>query len=418
MKVKRNQKLVSPFFLATLALLVFIGFAASSHPLEGAEVERGFLLFFKFPSMTIGIEEKIDLNLIVVNTGQKEEQILLSVIPEEKAKDWDVGMETGYPRRQVHSVTVLPTEPDDSLALGFYLIPPEDVEEGAYSFIVKGTSTDKKIQYSTTLDIFLQEKEPVSEEISEIIELVVDYPSMENPAPKPFEFVISIMNNTEENMILELGVDIPYGWRARATPRWEDDNISSLKADANDTEIILLTLIPPITVSEGEYPIKFAVEWQDKMQSIDLKAIVTGTYDLKMGTETGLLSLRAIAGEKEIVEIYLWNEGSAPIEDVSFFSLDTPIDWEVSFDPQKIASVPSYNQVDKPEKIELSIVSPPRSLPGDYLVSLRAIGREDQTDMVLRITVGSSTLWGWMGIGIVFVIIASLVGVFVRLGRR
>jgi len=418
MKVKRNKKLVSPFFLATLALLVFIGFAANSQPLEGAEVERGFLLFFKFPSMTVGIEEKIDLNLIVVNTGQKEEEILLSVIPEEKAKDWDVGIETGWPKKQVHSVTLLPREGDDILTLGFYLIPPEEVEEGAYSFVVKGTSRDKKIQHSTTLDIFLQEKEPVPEEISEIIELVVNYPSMENPAPKPFEFVISIMNNTEQNMILELGADIPYGWRAQASPRWEDENISSLKADANDTEIILLTLIPPLTVSKGEYPIKFTVEWQDKKQSIDLKAIVTGTYDLKMGTETGLLSLYAIAGEKEILDIYLWNEGSAPVEDVSFFSIDTPKDWEISFDPEKIASVPSYLQVEKPEKVELSIVSPPRSLPGDYLVSLRSIGREDQTDMILRITVRRSTLWGWMGIGIVFIIIASLVGVFVRLGRR
>lgn len=419
MKAKDNKKLLSPLFLATLALLVFVGFAASPQAVEGAGAERGFLLFFKYPSVTTSVKEKIDLDLMIINTGQKKEEILLSVIPDEKAKGWDVGLETKWPKMQIHSVSLLTKDPDDSVTLGFYLMPPEDIEEGKYSFIVKGISRDKKIQRSATLTISLEEKEAVTEEISQNIELVADYPSIENPAGKPFKFQVTVKNNTDKSMIVDLGADVPYGWRAHASPRWEEDKrISSLKTDAKGSENLLLTLVPPPNVSKGDYLIKFAVKSEDKVETIDLKAIVTGTYSLKMRTETGRLNLEAIAGEEKNLSMYLWNEGSAPVEDVSFFSIDSPKDWEISFDPEKISSIPPYQEVEKPEKVKVSIVSPPRALPGDYMVTVRSIGKQDQTNMDLRVTVKRSTLWGWLGIGIVLVIIASLVGVFIKLGRR
>ena len=36
----------------------------------------------------------------------------------------------------------------------------------------------------------------------------------------------------------------------------------------------------------------------------------------------------------------------------------------------------------------------------------------------MRITVEKSTIWQWVGIGILVAVIAALVGMFVRLGRR
>jgi uncharacterized membrane protein len=38
--------------------------------------------------------------------------------------------------------------------------------------------------------------------------------------------------------------------------------------------------------------------------------------------------------------------------------------------------------------------------------------------MELRVTVRSSTAWGWIGIGVIVVVIAGLVTLFIRMGRR
>jgi len=411
-----GKKLAVSFFLA---ILLVVSFALICQGVGGAQVKRGFLLFFKYPSVTVSFKEKIELDLMVVNTGEKEEQVLLSIIPDKKAKDWDVGIETRWDKMQIHSVGLLTEDPDNSVNLKFYIRPPESAKEGEYSFVVKGVTRDGKLRRSTTLNLHLVRKKVAEEEVSEKIELTTDYPSMENPAGKEFKFAIRVKNNMDEDVVLDLGANYPYGWRAYCSPRWEEDKkISSIKVDANGSENLMLTLVPPIGISKGEYPIKFAVKYGETVNTIDLKAIVTGTYKLKMSTETGRLNLDAVAGEKENLLVYLWNEGSASIEDISFFSVDTPKDWEISFDPEKISSLPPYQEVKKPEKVKLTITSPPRTIPGDYMFTVKAVGKQDQNEMNLRVTVKRSTLWGWVGIGIVLVIIASLVGIFVKLGRR
>lgn len=419
MQVKCGRKLLFFLFLASLVLSVSIGLTGSLRAVQAQEVKRGFLLFFKYPSVTVSAKEKIELDLMIVNTGQKEEEILLSVIPQDEAKGWDVGLETRWDKMQIHSVSLVTEDPDDSVTLVFRGVPPDNIKEGQYGFVIKGISRDGKIHRSAALTITFEEKEAPEEETPENIELASDYPSIENAAGKEFKFAVSVTNKTDESMILNLGADYPRGWKAYSTPKWEEDKrVSSLKIDANGTENLVLTLIPPLNVSRGEYPIKFAVRSEDRVETLDLKAVVTGTYSLKTQTETGRLNLDVIAGEKQELTMYVWNEGSAPVEDVGFFSIDTPKDWEISFDPEKITAVPPYQEVKKPEKVKLAIISPPRTLPGDYMFAVRSLSKQDQSDMGLRVTVKRSTMWGWVGIGIVLVIIGSLVGVFVKLGRR
>lgn len=420
MKVKDKRKLSPLFFFIISVLTIYLAFTGGSQVARAAYRERGFLLFFKYPSITVSTQEKIKLDLMVINTGEKEEQILLSVVPEKKAQDWDTGLEVRYPTMEVHSVGLLTKEPNDSMSLKFRAIPPENVKEGKYEFVVKGATADGKITHSANLTINLKKrKAPKKEKVSKKVKLTADYPSIENPAGEKFKFTIKAKNSTDKPVAVDLGADYPRGWRAYVSPKWEEDKrISSIKIDANGSQNLVFTLTPPGDVSKGNYPVKFAAKYQDTVESIDLKATVTGTYKLKMRTKTGRLNLDAIAGEQESINLYLWNEGSASIEDVSFLATDTPKDWKVSFDPEKISSISPYQEVEKPDKVKLSITPPPRTLPGDYMFTLKAAGRQDQNQANLRVTVKRSTMWGWAGIGIVVVIIASLVGIFMKLGRR
>lgn len=416
----KDKKLFPLFFLAISVLTAYLVFAPHLQNAQAANGKRGFLLFFKYPNITVSAKKEIKLDLTVINTGEKEEQILFSVIPEKKAKGWDAGLETGWDKMEIHSVGLLTKDPNNSVTLKFYAIPPENVEEGKYEFVVKGTTVDGKIQRSANLVLNLTKKEaPKEEEVSKKIELTADYPSIENPAGKDFKFTIKAKNNTDKPVVLDLGANYPYGWRAYVTPRWEEKKrISSIKVDANASESLVFTLTPPSDVSKGEYPVTFAAKYQDTTEKIGLKATVTGTYNLKMRTKTGRLNLDAIAGEEKSLDIYLWNKGSAAIEDISFFATDTPEDWKVSFNPEKISSLSPYQEVKKPDKVKISINPPPRALPGDYMFTMTAAGKQDRNQMDLRVTVKRATMWGWVGIGIVVVIIAALVGTFIKLGRR
>jgi len=386
-----------------------------------AQVSRGFSLFTKFTKAVVQRETEVKLDVKVINTGERTEDIYLSVIPSKNAKNWKAGLKALYGAIDVQAIRLSPQEPDNSATLSFRTTPPREAPAGNYTFTIQATTKDKRIRRSLPITLVLtgeawkplETPKPTSKDIK----LIVDYPQKKMPAGKNFEFEIEIKNDTIEDLVFDLIPIAPAGWGGYCTPRWREEQILAIKVKKRSSEFIKLVLIPPFNVSEGEYPVTFKVRSGKIMQSIDLKAIVTGTYELKMTTKTGRLNLDAIAGRKQPLTIYLWNEGSAPIDDISFFSSE-PKDWKVSFSPDKLPSLPPVKEVGKPEKVEVTIEPKAKAIPGDYMVTLNAAGKQDRTKMDLRVTVGVPTTWGWVGVAIVVAIIAILIGIFVRLKRR
>ena len=66
------------------------------------------------------------------------------------------------------------------------------------------------------------------------------------------------------------------------------------------------------------------------------------------------------------------------------------------------------------------IIKPPtETIAGDYVVSVRASGKQTSANEIdIRVTVESPTIWGWVGVGIILVVIAGLAVIFMRLSRR
>jgi len=404
-------------FLSFFTIVALVG-SGSFITIHAAQVQRGFSLFPKYTNVVIGKGEEVNLDLKVINTGKKEEEVLLSIIPEKKARNWKVSIETEWDKIGVRSVYLFPQKPDNSANLKFHAIPPAKAPGGEYRFVIKGTTRDGKIQHSVGIKIFLKKEKEISKAISQKISLTSKYPSIENPAGKDFKFEVEVKNNTDKALVLNFGVKPPYGWRVYCSPRWEEEKkISAIKIHAKGSENLLITATPPINVSKGKYPIVFVVKSEKEEKTLELKAIVTGTYKLVMKTETGRLNTDTVAGKEKHLTVYLWNEGSAPVENISFFS-DKPNKWEVTFKPDKISSILPFQQVGKPEKVDVVIKAPLRTLPGDYMVTLTAAGKQDQKQIDLRVTVKTSTTWGWVGVGIVAIVIVSLILIFVRLGRR
>ena len=58
------------------------------------------------------------------------------------------------------------------------------------------------------------------------------------------------------------------------------------------------------------------------------------------------------------------------------------------------------------------------ALVGDYSISVSVEGEKASKVIELRTTVKASAAWGWVGIGIIVMVIAGLFGIFRWLGRR
>jgi uncharacterized membrane protein len=128
---------------------------------------------------------------------------------------------------------------------------------------------------------------------------------------------------------------------------------------------------------------------------------------------SGLLSLETKQGKKANVSVYVKNTGTAEQTEVDFMSFK-PENWEVEFNPEMIERIPPGEL----KQVEVTITPYEDALVGDYSVELRANGTEAEDSAEFRVTVKSSSAWGWIGIGIIIVVIGGLIVLFRLFGRR
>ena len=144
-----------------------------------------------------------------------------------------------------------------------------------------------------------------------------------------------------------------------------------------------------------------------------LQITLKGRGEVITSTDTGLLNVDAVAGEEALTKIRITNIGTAELNNISLLA-DAPQGWDVSFNPADIVSLPVANMIDIP----VTIIPTKDAIPGDYLITLRTIHPETTDFLEMRVTVAQSTIWGWLGIVLVFAVIGGLAGLYWRIGRR
>ena len=388
------------------------------------ESTRDFAFYAVYPHIVLYEGKEVNLDVVLINRGTSPEEILFEV---KGPEDWNPRIETStYPRTEIRALYLLPAgeKEEERVEVKFRAKPPEDAEAGDYTFELIARTADGAIEKVITVTAtYVLEEEPVKEEEEKGITLKVDYPSLENPAGEEFEYEIQIKNEAKDDRIVEFKAQVPAGWTAYFTPRWKDQRITSIKVGGNSSEWIKFVLKPPFNVEKGEYPITFVAQAGEVRATLELKATVTGTYDLRLASEAEIYgtgdtrNIKATAGKERIFKLYIWNEGTAPITDIDFFASKVE-GWEVKFKPEKIDSLDPLIKTLKPEVVEVIIKPRERAIPGDYEITITAAGKEDREAMKLRVTVGAAMSWGWIGIAVIVAVVAGLTGIFVRLGRR
>ena len=364
--------------------------------------ERGMSVAFEYPGVVINTGDDAIVDLIITNKGRRDENIYLTITS--SPKGWETKIKT-----YSFSITALYVPEDDEKTVQFFAEPKKDTKPGTYTFRVAARSEDGKLTASPTLKITLKEKEKEKGEI----ELTTSYPVLQGPNDAKFEFSLDLKNKIDKEALFNLTATAPKGWQTNFKPPYEDKYISSLRLKDNESKSLNVEVTPDRFTTAGTYPIHVKIAAGEAKTEAELKVIITGTYEIEAGTATGLLSLTTEKGKAGNISVYIKNTGSAPATNIEFLSLK-PENWEVGFDPETIPTLEPGNL----KQIELAITPAAEALVGDYAVGVRAKGEKSTDNLEFRVTVKASAAWGWIGIGIIILVIIGLFGLFVSLGRR
>jgi uncharacterized membrane protein len=405
MKTKTGRTLCALFIIALLALGtsgLCPAAAKQAKEKDATRPERGISVAFEYPGVVINQGDDATVDLIVKNEGKHDESILFTIVS--SPKGWETRIKT-----YSFAITGVFVPEDGEKTVQFNAKPDKAIKPGTYTFRVNARSGDGVLTASPTLTITLTEKAKEKGEI----ELTTSYPVLRGPNDAKFEFSLDVKNKTDKEALFNLTATAPKGWQINFKPPYEDKYISSLRLKDDESKSLNIQVTPDRSASLGEYRIPVVIAAGEAKAETEVKVIITGTYKIEAGTASGLLSLSTEKGKTGNVSMYVQNTGSAPATDIEFLSVK-PENWKVEYTPEKIPSIEPGDL----KQVEVKITPAAEALVGDYSVGLTAKGEKGSDNLEFRVTVKASAAWGWIGIGIIVLVILGLFGLFVSFGRR
>jgi uncharacterized membrane protein len=391
------------FFISLIAflfLLSSISFAQEEK--KDLRPERGIVVFTEYSGVTVPKGEAVKMDLTLENKGRKDETIdvKISTIP----KGWKATLKGGS---YLVSGMFVPNGKSRNLALN--LEPDKTLGPGIYDFKFDAQTEDGKFTSTHKLAVTVQERTPGLDDI----QITTSYPVLRGQTDARFEFSLEVLNKIEVDRTFNLAAVGPEKWEINFKPSYETKQISSIRIRGGQSQTIAVEVGPPREAKSGEYPILVRISSGEKKAEAKLTVILTGIYKLDAGTPTGILSLEAVAGKPANFSLFVKNTGSATNRNVTFSSFK-PENWEVTFKPEKIEAL----EPEALKQVEVTVKPAAQALVGDYSVGCLVNGEKSDKTVEIRVTVRASTAWGWVGIGIIILVIAGLSGLFIWLGRR
>ncbi len=405
----RQGRLVRKTFVAFLAvaLLAFWGTAALAQTAKDkdweARPERGMAIYTEYSGIYVSPGEAVRMELTVDNKGKRDEDIALKLttVP----KGWRASL-----KGPNYVVNEIPVPGGKTKTLTFSAEPDKTVKPGTYAFQIDARTADGKFTSKQNINVIVREKAAVSDEI----QVTTSYPVLRGQTDARFEFTLDVNNKAETDKTFNLAAQVPEKWEVNFKPSYEQKQISSLRIRGGSSQSVAVEVTPAKDATSGTYPITVWISSGEKKAEVKLSVVLTGIYKLEAGTPSGILSLDAFTGKAANMSLFVKNTGSAVNRNIAFSSFK-PENWKVDFKPEKIDAL----EPGQMKQVEVTITPSAQALVGDYSVGLSADGERGSSKTVeMRVSVRTSTAWGWIGIAIIVVVIGGLGGLFIKLGRR
>ncbi|MFH2075337.1 MAG: NEW3 domain-containing protein [Pseudomonadota bacterium] len=399
--VKKSLSVAFIFFIL-LGVMPALVSAQQETDKKDNRPERGIAVYTEYSGVSVARGETVQMDLTLENKGRRDENIDVRIVS--AAKGWKATLKGA--RYQVTGM-VVPDGKAKTLALN--LEPEKGIGPGKYAFQFEAKTADGQLTSSHTLTVNVQERTLGADNI----QVIVSYPVLRGQTDSRFEFSLDVTNKGESDRTFNLAATGPEKWEINFKPAYEQKQISSIRVKEGQSQTVAVEVAPAQNAASGEYPVLVRISSGESKAEVKLTVNLTGTFRLDAGTPNGILSLEAFAGKPTTFSLFVKNTGSAVNRNVTFSSFK-PENWETAFKPEKIDALAPGEM----KQVEIKVTPGPQSLVGDYSVGIMTNGEKADKTVEMRVTVKASSAWGWIGIGIILLVIAGLSFLFVKMGRR
>ncbi len=373
------------FAALTLVGVLVLGICRADNP-------KGVILYTPFTQISVPPGETIDYSVEIINKNENVEDLDVSVSG--MPRGWNYELKSGG--WKIGRISVLP---DERKTLSLRVEVPVQVNKGSYSFNVNAGSI------SLPLTII------VSAQGTYNTEFTADQRNMEGQASATFTYNATLRNRTAEQQLYALTANAPRGWNVSF--RAQGRQVTSVEVEPNATSMISVEVKPPSSAGTGSFKIPVRAFSSTTSGDLEFEAVITDSYGIELTTPTGLLSSSVTAGDTRKIALEVRNTGSSELKDIEFSSTK-PLDWDVTFEPDKVASLIAGSST----TLSATLKASNKAIPGDYVVKMTARTPEVTSTADFRISVRTSMVWGWIGILVIAVVLGGVYYLFRKYGRR
>jgi uncharacterized membrane protein len=389
-------------FVATTVAVSFAAFAALATPIAQAEDAskdvKGLFLTSDYPAVTVRPGETSSISLKLQNYNLPPERLALSVsgVP----AGWTATlMGGGQPVAAAMPAT------NASVPLELRLDVPKNAAVGTETLTVTATGGSNTVPLPIAITL--------AKDLPAKLTLTPQLPELRGTSKSPFEFQLAIKNDSGKKLTVSLSAQTPPNFDASFTEQYGSQEVNAVPIEAGQSKSVKLKVTPPNTSPAGSYKVVARVGAEDAVVTTDLTMDIIGQPKLDITGRDGLLSTSATAGKEKSIPIIIANTGTAPADQVEL-SGSAPSGWKITFEPKTIDRIaPSANK-----EVQALITPTEKAIAGDYVTSIRASTRGESASGNFRVSVATSAMWGFAGVGIIAVALLVMVGAIARFGRR
>ncbi|WP_183566001.1 NEW3 domain-containing protein [Mucilaginibacter sp. SP1R1] len=235
--------------------------------------------------------------------------------------------------------------------------------------------------------------------------------NIEAATSETFRYSTTLHNGSASARIYELKTDLPFGWTIAY--KVDGSQVTSINMDAGKTQDIAIEINATATASPKKYkiPIK-AVSGSDTL-SLNLEAVVKGSYSLALSTPTGRLSDEVTSGSQKELQLTVKNTGTLPLNDLQV-TAQLPTGWESTFEPANIKQLEAGKTID----VKATVKVPDKTIAGDYAANFTATNSNTNSQVAFRLAVKTSLLSGWIGVLVILLAVGIVYYLIRKYGRR
>ena len=392
----RVRFLMAAFAAVMMALIMFWGSRTTVHAAGGLSLST------EYPGVTITPGETLNITLTLTNTSGSpvNADVAIASLPD----GWEGYLQGGdYEVNEVHVGTA-----SEGTQLTLHLTVPDALEEGTYTVQVDA-DVNEEIYDSLTLSF------EVNEVNAGAGSFTTEYPEQEGTAGTSFSFSTTLINNGLSTESYSLSSSAPSGWQVSFVPSDESTSVASIEVESSTSQGLTVEVVPPEGVEAGEYDISCSAVSASETLTTDLKVVITGTYGISLSTPDGRLSFDSQANKDTDVTLTVTNTGNEELQNVTLTS-SLPSGWEVTYDVEDgiIDSIAAGSSA----QVVATVTPSTEAITGDYVATFTAETDEATSSAEFRVSVKTSTLWGFVAVLTILCVAAGLVYVFRKYGRR